>query len=33
MRQLDVCSSELWRSMKLVEFCIVATLWWWRSER
>ena len=33
MRQLLECSSLLWRSMKLRDCCIVATLWWWRSER
>ena len=33
MRQFELWSSLLWRSMKLRDCCIVCTLWWWRSER
>ncbi len=33
MRQFELCSSLLWRSMKLRLCCIVRTLWWCRSER
>ncbi len=33
MRQFEVCSSELWRSMNERLCCIVRTLWWWRMLR
>ncbi len=33
MRQLLWCSSELWRSMKLLECSMVCTLWWCLIER
>ena len=33
MRQLLWWSSELWRSMKLLECCMVRTLWWCLMER
>ena len=33
MRQLELCSSDEWRSMKLVDRRMVDTLWWWRRLR
>jgi hypothetical protein len=33
MRQLALCSSEWWRSMKLRDSSMVRTLWWWRRLR